>query len=723
MSNATLTSAPRSPLQQPDVGRSVSARSVIAALVLATVMSLVGSGVAFAGDDYPADCAPVAGENCRAAALDAYVDHWGFYSRECTSFVAWRLSRRGPFHNTMRGGRFGNAADWGANAQRLGFAVDDNPAVGAVAWTAGGMGHVAIVEAVHANGTVTVEEYNVPAYSGNYNRRTVARGAFRYIHIYDGGGTPAEGSFVRAPDGKVYRVAGGAPVYVSTWDAFGGGQPVVDVSFAQLDSMRPWPADGTFVNTTQDGRVYRIAGGAPIYVSTWDTYGGPQPTVGIDKWAVDNIGNPAAHMRAVPADGTFINTTQDGRVYRIAGGAPIYVSTWDTYGGPQPTVGIDKWAVDNIGNPAAHMRAVPADGTFINTTQDGAVYRIAGGAPIYVSTWDTYGGPQPTVGIDKWAVDNIGNPAAHMRAVPADGTFINTTQDGAVYRIAGGAPIYVSTWDTYGGPQPTVGIDKWAVDNIGNPAAHMRAVPADGTFINTTQDGAVYRIAGGAPLYISTWSIYGGAQPTVGIDKWAVDNVSRPGAHMRAVPADGTVLQGLPSGRFWNVQSGRRTSVTAGSGAVAVTDGAVDAIPLATCAENQTGTPPNCRATVVSVPVPEAATASGSNAAAANDPGAAAERPGAATPSAPGTATSEAAGAASSGERIVTRTIKIRRGGCAARNLRVSGSGVKLVTAKRLPRSRCRLTLRVSPGATGRRDLLVGAGSRTTRLKRVLTLA
>ena len=120
------------------------------------------------------------------------------------------------------------------------------------------------------------------------------------------GGSISDGSFVSAPDGRVYRVAGGAPIYVSSWNAVGGPQPVTNISFQQLDAMRPVPADGTFIRTSQDGAVYRVAGGAPIYVSTWDTYGGPQPSVDVDKWAVDNIANPAAHLRPVPADGTLV---------------------------------------------------------------------------------------------------------------------------------------------------------------------------------------------------------------------------------------------------------------------------------------------------------------------------------------------------------------------------------------------------------------------------------
>ena len=303
-----------------------------------------------------------------------------------------------------------------------------------------------------------------------------------------------------------------------------------------------------------------------------------------------------------------------------------------------------------------------------------------------------------------------------LRPVPADGTFISTNQDGAVYRVAGGAPIHVPTWDAYGGPQPTVGIDKWALDNITHPAAHLRAVPADGTFISTKQDGAVYRVAGGAPLHI-TWDIFVGPQPTVGIDKWAVDNLTDPAAHMRSVPANGTLLRGLPSGRLWKVDDGRRSPATATAGAVAVNDATAESFPLASCPAGQTGTPPNC------LP-PEPSCAAGQtglppNCATPPPAGDAAQQPAApTTPSTPPVADS----ARPSTTRTIRRTIVLRRG-CSRTQLRVSGRGVAITLVKRLPRSRCRLTLRVSPGTTGRRDLFVKRGGRTIRMRGAIRLS
>src|SRR6185503_6732012 len=68
-------------------------------------------------DDYPTWL--------RNAPKDSLVDPWGFYSRECTSFVAYRLNRDGhDFRNVMRGQRFGNAAHWDDAAAALGWRVD-----------------------------------------------------------------------------------------------------------------------------------------------------------------------------------------------------------------------------------------------------------------------------------------------------------------------------------------------------------------------------------------------------------------------------------------------------------------------------------------------------------------------------------------------------------------------------------------------------------------------
>lgn len=102
----------------------------------------------------------------------------------------------------------------------------------------------------------------------------------------------AEGAFVQvAGQGEVYRIAGGAPVFVSSWESVGSGpQPVQSLSQTQFDSLPVRPEDGTFLTGGASGLVYRVSGGVAAHVPSWTPYGGPQPTVTVDQAALDNAG-------------------------------------------------------------------------------------------------------------------------------------------------------------------------------------------------------------------------------------------------------------------------------------------------------------------------------------------------------------------------------------------------------------------------------------------------
>ncbi|MDR0518850.1 MAG: fibronectin type III domain-containing protein [Clostridiales Family XIII bacterium] len=127
------------------------------------------------GDDYP--------EKWKILPIDAAFDDWGMYTRECTSFVAWRLASANGYA-VNRAGKSWNANLWGPNAVALGVTVDMTPAVGSVAWWDVGF-HVAWVADVSGD-LVTIEEYNYPGNSGNYNCRTIAKTSVDgYIHFKD----------------------------------------------------------------------------------------------------------------------------------------------------------------------------------------------------------------------------------------------------------------------------------------------------------------------------------------------------------------------------------------------------------------------------------------------------------------------------------------------------------------------------------------------------------
>ena len=116
------------------------------------------------------------------------IDKWRMYSRQCTSFAAFRLSSVNGFELPAA---YGNAKDWGYRAKREGYRVDQRPAIGSIAWDASGQyGHVAWVSNVFGD-MIEIEEYNYGVRE-RYNRRTVkANSMTGFIHFKDVGNTSA----------------------------------------------------------------------------------------------------------------------------------------------------------------------------------------------------------------------------------------------------------------------------------------------------------------------------------------------------------------------------------------------------------------------------------------------------------------------------------------------------------------------------------------------------
>lgn len=163
------------------------------------------------------------------------------------------------------------------------------------------------------------------------------------------GGRPllADGSFV-AYDRHVYRIAGGAPTYVSNWKVFGKPEQVRTLTAAQRAALRSSPADGTLVADSATGRVDEFAGGAPWYVDTWAGIDRvAQPATVVDDWNFAHMTDPLAHLRPVASDGTFVSGARTGRVYRVVAGIPFYVASWAPYRGPQLTTSIDQATIDH----------------------------------------------------------------------------------------------------------------------------------------------------------------------------------------------------------------------------------------------------------------------------------------------------------------------------------------------------------------------------------------
>lgn len=231
-----------------------------------------------------------------------------------------------------------------------------------------------------------------------------------------------EGDFLQSATTKqVFRVIGGAPIPVTTWDAYGGRQPTRVVSSAAIKALPTYPRTGTFVKVRSNGNIYRIIGGAPIPVTSWRYFGGAKSTLTIDETAIARAGSGGSwnHLRVVPADGVVLRDLTTGRLYRTAGGAPIFLTRTGAVPDASTPVLVDPTTIANGGKAGKwrHLRYVPANGTFLVGTASGSVYRVSGGVPQRITSWAPYGGRQPFTYVDQVAIDRAGRPAPwnHLR--------------------------------------------------------------------------------------------------------------------------------------------------------------------------------------------------------------------------------------------------------------------------------------------------------------------
>ncbi len=315
---------------------------------------LVAAPAAYAGtNDYPS--------KWKNVARDSMFDNWGEYNRECTSWVAWRLHGHNKFEMPFHA----NADNWGARAKKLGYTVNSTPAVGSVAyWDTSTRSHVAWVEAVNPNKTVTIEEYNIGA-SGKYDEATIGTSTpTGYIHFQDLVTSFADGAYVTF-NSNVYRMAGGAPIFVSSWAKF-GKKPSGLATAKQWSALKKVPADGTFIIAQPSNKIYRIVGGAPIYISSWDVVGGKKASVSVTDDAITNAGaastSPWRHLTQFPADKEYVVASPSNKIYQITAGGADPIADWASVGGQQPAVQIGDDDIANAGTavtgPFSHLLGV-----------------------------------------------------------------------------------------------------------------------------------------------------------------------------------------------------------------------------------------------------------------------------------------------------------------------------------------------------------------------------
>lgn len=324
------------------------------------------------------------------------------------------------------------------------------------------------------------------------------------------------------------------------------------------------PCDGTFV--TAVNRVWRVVGGALVYVSSWKPYGGPHRTVRLTPQQYDVIG--IWHVR----DGQFIRTIQDGRVYVVSDGTPIYVSRWSAVGGVHAAIPVDVTNLQHAGEEfpwRAFKRWAMLDPDYLDPdhrfgphvlvshfvrTLDGRVYVLTAGAPVYVSSWARFGGPQRSVLIDGAAIGHAGQPGPwrFLRWYPFDGVPLNAAaRPGApevLFVVAGGAPVFIPPHYNLPWVEERYLVDPVALARAGSggPFDHLRFRPADGTFLSAYHDWKsgtldypheLYWVSGGSAIPVrDEAACVRGRDWGVAIDRLAIDNAGTGGVWNHLAP-------------------------------------------------------------------------------------------------------------------------------------------------------------------------------------------
>ncbi|MFN8074853.1 MAG: hypothetical protein U0Q15_05450 [Kineosporiaceae bacterium] len=381
-----------------------------------------------------------------------------------------------------------------------------------------------------------------------------------------------EGDFVQvAGTDPVYRIAGGAPLYVSSWAKVSdvASHPVKTVSQATFNALPRYPKDGTFLSDGDGDGAWRIAGGAPLKISNWAKFpaGSALKAIDVDDLNITSAGTGMyTHTRTVPLNGTFLGDSTTTAAYITVGGAPMRIYDWADYpaGSALKAVEIDPVNITSAGTAGIGLLKYPANGSFIGDVHSLAAYRIAGGAPLQLNDWNTYTDAQKASAVE---VDTRNFTGTNLRPYPADGTMISDKDSSRAWVVAGGAAITLFDWAPYSAAQKasTVEIDTYALDIAGTPGSHLRATPANGTFLSavtpTTNARKTFRIIGGAPLYVASTTPYG-TPKVITVNEAAVLNAGTTTVPtLTLYPANGTLLQ-TTTGTKYQISNGRALPYT-----------------------------------------------------------------------------------------------------------------------------------------------------------------
>lgn len=266
-----------------------------------------------------------------------------------------------------------------------------------------------------------------------------------------------------------------------------GGAPIWISSCANNLCLNPRPTTRAVINagpavprdaaTAKDeaGNIFKFAGGAPILLASCAVgCGNPVPITG---WSIATL----EHMKPVPDDGTTI-VSETGDTYVFAGGAPLRVPACQV--SCDTMIRISGASVANLD----HMRTVPADNATART-ETGAVYKFAGGAPLWLS--DCASGCGDPAEVTQWTIDT----REHMHRLAVDATNLRAVETGTLFRTRGGEADRAGQCPAETGCATAVAVNQKSVDPIAHgvanrgPAYGVLSRYFNGTDHNTTTAG------------------------------------------------------------------------------------------------------------------------------------------------------------------------------------------------------------------------------------------
>lgn len=139
-------------------------------------------------NERPGYTAPTAVRSSGAARIYSYSGNAAIAGNKYDyGYCTWYAYNRRAELGRPVGSFWGNASTWASYARGSGYLVNNTPAVGAVmqdSYSAGGYGHVAVVESVNGDGSIYISEMNYAGWNVKSYRTLSAGEASRYNFIH-----------------------------------------------------------------------------------------------------------------------------------------------------------------------------------------------------------------------------------------------------------------------------------------------------------------------------------------------------------------------------------------------------------------------------------------------------------------------------------------------------------------------------------------------------------